>query len=168
MRDSIIADALKEKAKGARQQPNSQPKSNGVLNTLNAVMAGAANGAAAANPPTPNPSPATSTTALLLFGGDDHGVFLGCLNCSQYETDSVQNAYGTYGSKYSGESILNHFSEYGSQFSSDGACNKFASDPPVIVDKMGNYYGRLTLNPYANEIGIGTRFMGWLAAVCQD
>jgi hypothetical protein len=103
----------------------------------------------------------------MIFGGVDHKVYLGFLNCSEYATDSVFNQYGTYGSQYSATSIFNHYNEYGSAYSAEGACNKYASDPPVIVDGNGRYYLRLTLNEYARDLGIGTRFMGWLAAICE-
>ena len=76
---------------------------------------------------------------LLIFGGLNHRVYLGCLNCSEYSGDSIFNRYGTYGSSYSDSSIWNHFGEYGSRYSDYGACNKFATDPPVIVDSNGNY-----------------------------
>jgi hypothetical protein len=108
------------------------------------------------------------TAKLMIFGGSGHRVYLGCLNCSEYASDSVKNAYGTHGSAYSSESIFNHYSEYGSPYSSESACSEYASDPPVIVDETGRYYGRLTLNRYHAEIGAGTQFMGWLAAVCQN
>jgi hypothetical protein len=37
---------------------------------------------------------------------------------------------------------MNGFGQFASQFSSYSACNEFASDPPVIVDRSGSYYGR--------------------------
>jgi hypothetical protein len=49
-----------------------------------------------------------------------------------------------------------------------GGLHPYATDPPVIVDSNGRYYGRLTLNRYHSEIGIGRQYMGWLAAVCQN
>lgn len=105
---------------------------------------------------------------LMLFGGQDHKTYLGCLNCSQYATDSVSNEYGVYGSPYSAESIWNHFSEFGSGYSNFGACNAYATDPPVIVDGAGTFYGRLTLNQYHPEKGIAPNYYEWLAdRVCK-
>lgn len=112
-------------------------------------------------------SPA-SNQKLMLFGGNNHTVYLGCLNCSEYATDSLLNKYGPHGSPYSTESIFNHYSQYGSAYSTESSCSQYASDPPVIVDGNGAYYGRLTLNRYAKGIGIGTEYMGWLAAICQQ
>lgn len=105
---------------------------------------------------------------LMLFGGEGHKVYLGCLSCSEYSTDSVFNQYGTFGSPYSSTSIWNHYSEYGSAYSSRGACNPYANDPPVIVDLDGNFYGRLTLNEYHAQIGAGRNFHDWLySVVCE-
>jgi len=106
---------------------------------------------------------------LMLFGGEGHKVYLGCLSCSEYSTDSVFNQYGTFGSRYSGTSIWNHYSDYGSAYSSWGACNPYANDPPVIVDLDGNFYGRLTLNEYHAQIGSGRNFHDWLySVVCEE
>src|SRR5215469_18684009 len=55
---------------------------------------------------------------LMIFGGEDHKTYLGCLSCSEYSIDSVFNEYGTHGSRYSAESIWNHYSEFGSRYSS--------------------------------------------------
>jgi len=103
----------------------------------------------------------------MLFGGLNHRIYLGCLNCSEYAADSVFNSFGK-GNPFSSESIFNHFSQYGSAFSTYGVCNSYASDPPVIVDQFGRYYGRLTMNEYHRQIGIGDQLIGWLkAAVCE-
>lgn len=100
-----------------------------------AAAQGAAAGAAAS-------APAQTPTALLVFGGTDHKTFLGCLNCSEYGQSSIQHAY-SYGSPY-GQTVFNHFSQYGSELSNESACNPYATDPPVIVDSNGKFYGRLT------------------------
>lgn len=42
---------------------------------------------------------------LLIYGGSDHDVFLGKLNADCYDSESIWNEYGTYGSKYSSKSI---------------------------------------------------------------
>lgn len=111
--------------------------------------------------------PAQSNAALLLFGGENHKIFLGCLTCWKYSSDSIANPYGHYGSRYSSESIFNKFSEYGSRFSQYGVCNRYATHPPVIVDDDGNYYGRLTLNKFHPQIGIGKKLLDWLSGVCE-
>jgi hypothetical protein len=120
------------------------------------------------NAPQSSPVGGGVPAKLMIFGGTNHKVYLGCLNCSEYNADSVKNTYGTHGSAYSSESIFNHYSEYGSAYSNESACSEYASDPPVIVDQNGKYYGRLTLNRYQPEIGMGSGLMAWLSAVCHQ
>ena len=57
------------------------------------------------------PAPAPSAVKLMLFGGANHTVYLGCLSCSEYASDSVRNQYGTHGSAYASESIFNHYGQ---------------------------------------------------------
>lgn len=107
-----------------------------------------------------------ATAKLMIFGGDGHETYLGCLSCSEYAVDSVFNTYGPHGSAYSSESILNHFSEFGSAYSTYSACAAYASDPPVVVDGAGNSYGRLTMNRYNQQGFRNERIAGWLAGAC--
>jgi hypothetical protein len=89
--------------------------------------------------------------ALLLFGDSDHKTFLGCLNCSQFDSASICNKFGQSGSQFNSESIWNQFGHFGSKFSSDSPWNKFSASGPVIVDKSGNFYGRFTANKFASD-----------------
>ena len=96
----------------------------------------------------------TSANAeLLLFGGYGHDDFLGCYDCSKYDSDSICNKYGTYGSKYSSDSIWNKYGTYGSKYSSSIPWNKYSSgnDVPVLVDRSGNFYGYFTINCYRGD-----------------
>ena len=105
----------------------------------------------------------------MVFGGEGHHTYLGCLSCSEYATDSVFNVYGDHGSRYSEASIWNHYSDFGSRYSDYGACNPYANDPPVIVDSEGEFYGRLTLNAYHPQLGAGVRYHDWLMnTVCEQ
>jgi hypothetical protein len=97
------------------------------------------------------PSYAQNNAALLLFGGPGHQTFLGCINCSQYEASSICNAYGDHGSKFNSDSIWNKFGNFGSRFSDESPWNPYASQPPVIVDKDGNFYGYLTANRFTQK-----------------
>jgi hypothetical protein len=111
----------------------------------------------------------TAPVKLMIFGGEDHRTYLGCLNCSQYATDSVFNEFGSNGSRYSSSSIWNAYSSFGSAYSSYGACNAYATDPPVIVGGSGKYYGRLTLNTFHPEFGAGANYYNWLKhSVCGE
>jgi hypothetical protein len=105
----------------------------------------------------------------MIFGGPDHRTYLGCLSCSEFEPDSVFNTAGQYGFSVYPNSIWNSVGQFGSVISPYSVCNSVATDPPVIVDESGNAYGRLTVNQYNPEIGVGKRFYGWLvSAVCEQ
>lgn len=108
----------------------------------------------------------SATVKLMIFGGANHDTYLGCLTCPEYATDSVRNQYGSYGSAYSSTSIFNRYGQFGSPYSSYSACNPYASDPPVIVDGIGAFYGRLTLNRYHRQALRTPELLAWLAAVC--
>ena|SRR5438034_7943010 len=110
---------------------------------------------------------APSTTKLMVFGGQGHQTYLGCLSCSKYDAESVFNEYGAHGSQYGAESIMNPYSEFGSPYSATSACNPYASDPPVIVDGNGVYYGRLTVNTYRSDGPPNQELRAWLAAACE-
>jgi hypothetical protein len=86
--------------------------------------------------------------AFLLFGGRDHTVYLGCLNCSKYDSDSIWNRFGNYGSRFSDTSIWNRFGTYGSKFNDESPWNTFGRNPPVVVDHDGNFYGYFTANQF--------------------
>lgn len=84
--------------------------------------------------------------ALQLYGGEDHKEYLGCLNCSRYDQNSIWNAYGKFGSKYNSDCIWNSYGNYGGQYNNQSPFNPNATYPPVIVDQDGNFYGYLTVN----------------------
>lgn len=100
-------------------------------------------------------------TALLLFGGDDHKTFLGCLNCVDTSEFSVCNEYGHFGSEYSSDSIWNEYGHFGSEYSSQSPWDGYSSDAPIIVDKDGNSFGYFTVNEFHHD---RTR-INWLVAV---
>lgn len=88
---------------------------------------------------------------LYIYGEEDHDVFLGKLNASKYDSKSIWNEYGTYGSEYNTNSIWNEYGTYGSEYSSYSPFNSYASYPPVIVDEEGNFYGYFTVNKYKSK-----------------
>lgn len=103
---------------------------------------------------------------ILVFGGRNYDVFLGCLSCNEFDSDSIFNAFGRYGSRFSSTSIWNRFSDYGSRFSSFSACNTFASQPPLIVDERGSILAEMTVNRgRPRALGV---VVNWLTAnVCE-
>lgn len=88
------------------------------------------------------------TQTLYIFGGQDHDVYLGKLNANKYDSESIWNEYGTYGSEYNSESIWNEYGTYGGEYSSYSPFNSYASYPPVIVDEEGKFYGYFTINKH--------------------
>src|SRR5712691_806235 len=108
---------------------------------------GVAQGMASSAPRAPSGAP----HKLMLFAGQGHRTYLGCLSCSEYENESVYNNYGPFGSAYGGTSIFNAYSPFGGQYGAYSPCNAYSADPPVIEDEAGNFYGRLTVNRYARQ-----------------
>lgn len=88
-----------------------------------------------------------ATFPLYLFSHDGK-VYLGKLTTNEYESESIWNKYGDYGSKYSSTSIWNKYGDYGSKYSSTSAFNKYATSPPKIVDGNGDFFGYLTASEY--------------------
>lgn len=92
----------------------------------------------------------TSTTTkesgvLMLYAQNDDNTYLGKLTSNEYDTESIFNEFGSFGSEFSQTSIWNEFSTYGSQFSNYSALNDIASKPPVIY-LDGEVFGYLTTN----------------------
>ena len=90
---------------------------------------------------------------ILLFGGNNHDEFLGCLDCNRLDSDSICNKFGTYGSLFSSDSIFNRFGTYGSRFNSSSPWNRFSSSNsvPVAVDRQGASYGYFTINRFRTD-----------------
>ena len=93
-------------------------------------------------------SPVLPSSGLLLFGGRDHHMFLGCLNCSKFDTGSIWNKFGEYGSRFNEASIWNTYGTYGSKYSDESPWNPYGQTPPVIVDNEGKFYGYFTANKF--------------------
>lgn len=65
-----------------------------------------------------------------LFASD--GQFLGTVD-GEYETDSIGNQYGDYGSKYSDKSICNPYGDYGGRYSDKSPYNPYTDGPPMLM-----------------------------------
>lgn len=79
---------------------------------------------------------------------NDGKVYLGKLVTNKYDSDSIWNEYGEYGSKYRTNSIWNEYGTYGSKYNTNSAFNPYASSPPIIVTNSGTKIGYLTANEY--------------------
>jgi hypothetical protein len=73
----------------------------------------------------------SADTTPHLVGSD--GTYLGKLTTNQYDSKSVFNEIGKYGSDISMTSIWNDISPYGSSVSMKSAFNDVASNPPLII-----------------------------------
>lgn len=93
-----------------------------------------------------------SAEELLLFGGRGHDVFLGCVNCNEFNSESICNEFGA-GSEFKSDSIFNEFGNFGSEFSSASPWNQFSSsdDVPVLVNRQGSFYGYFTINEFRSD-----------------
>jgi hypothetical protein len=84
-------------------------------------------------------------TAYAELYSNDRKTYLGSLSSNKFDTDSIYNEFGTYGSKFSLTIIWNEFGDYGSKFSSKSAFNEFATEPPIILQN-GKVLGYLTVS----------------------
>lgn len=122
---------------------------------------------AAAEPARDAEPSAAGTDDLLLFGGANYEVFLGCL-CDEQRPDSVFNMLGEHGSHLSATSIRNKFAPYGSNYDETSACNAAATKPPRLVAADGKSLGLLTLNAKLKK-GISVpQVTDWLARMCGE
>ena len=107
---------------------------------------------------------AIAAQEILIFGGPGHKEFLGCITCGELAANSVWNEMSSYGWQ-NGFGKWNPFGQFKNPFSTYSACNEFASDPPVMVDKNGNAYGRLTINRFS--IGSICGDVGGVERICR-
>ena len=64
-----------------------------------------------------------------------------------YDLNCINNPYGA-GNPYKADGLMNPYSPYGSPYSNRSWTNPFATEPPKIYDRQGNYRGRLSTNPF--------------------
>ncbi|MFT0547852.1 hypothetical protein ACMHYO_16175 [Allopusillimonas ginsengisoli] len=89
---------------------------------------------------------------LMLFGGKGHDVFLGCVDCSPYSSNSICNESGQYGSEYR-DTIWNAYREYGSEYRDTSPWNPYTSSKnvPILVNKKGDFFGYFTINEFRSD-----------------
>jgi len=69
---------------------------------------------------------------MFIFAQDDKQQYLGKITTNKFDSESIINEFGSYGSEFSSTSIRNEFSTYGSEFGTYSAYNEFASYPPIV------------------------------------
>ena len=108
---------------------------------------------------------------LYIYGGERGDVFLGALNASKYDVNSIWNQYGEYGSKYSSTSIWNRYGQFGGQYSPYSPFNPFSVTPPALVDGYGNFCGYFTANVYMSQranFDLANVICEYWDAICDD
>jgi hypothetical protein len=87
--------------------------------------------------------PASAFAATIVVADD--GTFLGVVDNNAYNSDSICNKYGVYGSSY-GIGIFNKYGLYSSEYSTTGAYSETAQRPPLLI-KDGQVVALVTKNP---------------------
>lgn len=64
---------------------------------------------------------------------------------NSYNTNSIFNEYGDFGSQYSTKSIWNQYGSFGGEYGTYSPFNKYAASPPMLI-KSGKLIGYLTVN----------------------
>lgn len=69
------------------------------------------------------------------------GQYLGKVSNNKYDSESISNPYGKYGSKYSSTSINNQYSKYGSDYSTQSRDLRMVNDNGQVkkVEKKDVY-----------------------------
>lgn len=88
---------------------------------------------------------------LHLYGGADYSDYLGCLNCSRFDSKSIWNAFGDYGSSFSNTSIWNDLNNYGDSNNPLSPWNTITTKAPKIIDDTGGFQGYFTANTSVRE-----------------
>ncbi|HKY36383.1 MAG TPA: hypothetical protein VJN18_10615 [Polyangiaceae bacterium] len=104
---------------------------------------------------------------LMVFGGEIHDAFLGCL-CDAGRSDSLFNRVGEHGSDLSPMSIRNKFSPYGSNTGDTSACSETATHPPLVVTSDGKSLGLLTVNTSLKRRITAPAVTDWLTRMCEE
>lgn len=89
------------------------------------------------------------------------GQFLGMLSSNKYQSDSVMNEYGSYGSKYSSTSIFNQYGQYGSRYATYSPFNPYTSTPPQIILR-GRWVGLLSSNEFLQNRLDPLQLIDWI------
>ena len=87
-------------------------------------------------------SASTMRADILLF--TESNEFRGCFDCSRYDSDSICNRYGNYGSRYSSDSIWSRYGA-GSRYNSDSPFARYGTGLK-IVDNAGNFHGYFSIS----------------------
>ncbi len=79
-----------------------------------------------------------------VYAQDMNNTYLGSIS-NQYDSNSILNRYGMYGSKYSSSSIWNEYGQYGGKYGVYSPFNKYSANPPMII-KNNKLLGYLSVS----------------------
>lgn len=79
------------------------------------------------------------------------GQYLGHIIDNPYDTDSILNQYGPFGSSYSSTSIFNPYSPYGSEYGQFSINNPYCTTPPRLFIK-DRFLGHISKNQYVAQL----------------
>lgn len=109
---------------------------------------------------------------LRLYGGEKLDVFLGCMDCSDRNEESIWNKNGEYGyAPFKDSSIWYAHGKYGGTFGDYSPFNRWSKNPPALFDSHGNFLGYLTVNekhPKRTRIRLARLMLAFNQAVRQD
>lgn len=77
----------------------------------------------------------------------EDGQLLGKITDNSYDTESMLNQYGPFGSQYSTTSIFNAYSQYGSQYGAYSINNPYCTQPPKLYIN-GRFIGYISANQH--------------------
>lgn len=99
-----------------------------------------------------------------LYASD--GVYLGDLDLNKYNSNSIANPYGPYGSQYSANSIFNQYGEYGSKYSSKSPFNQYSAGALFAKANDGRILAHISDNRYLGLTNLisATDFFDWFRA----
>lgn len=80
-----------------------------------------------------------------LYGGDNQEFYLGCINCTPEDPNSIWNVTGDYGNPANEQCIWNERGTFGGSFSNFSPFNEHGATPPIVRDRQGNFYGFFTI-----------------------
>ena len=88
--------------------------------------------------------------------------FLGVLSTNKYESASLANKYGTYGSPYSADSVFKKYGTYGSEYSNLSPFNRYSSKYAILKNNNDQIVAKVSNNSYlGNNIINATELFNW-------
>ena len=90
-----------------------------------------------------------------------NGKFLGNINLNKFDSNSIANPYGNFGSQYSSDSVFNKYGDYGSPYSILSPFNKYSTYPLLIKNKNNEIVAKISDNNYIDNVISATEFFNW-------